>query len=542
MPPRRSGSRLRLPSSPNGGAAPGAAPPFLLRLGLTIAALCAIDALALALAFSLAADGLLVPAALLLVVTTAVNWIFVSARAYPVRWLAPGLLLTLLLVVYPLVYTVYLSFTNYSDGHLLTKEQVVAQMERQRFAAESAADYAWRVYRSPDGSFTLWLTDAVGKSFLASGEMGLQAIAADDPRLGPVDPEDGLPRTIGESAKLSRLEAVRHLSELQHLSITAGDDTIRITSLDSAARERQKYTYDPIRDLLTDNETGTAYRPVEGTFTAADGATLSPGFAAVVGPRNFGRAFTDPQIRGPFLGVFAWTFAFAGLSVLLVFTVGLGLALVLNERRLPLRGIFRSLIIVPYAIPGFISALVWVGLLNPFYGPINLGLESLFGFSPPWFSDGTLAKVAILLVNTWLGYPYMLLVSLGALQSIPDELYEAAKIDGASKRQQFRFITLPLLLVSVAPLLIGAFAFNFNNFAVIDLVTEGGPPTPGTATPAGQTDILISYTYRLAFAGGRGSDYAFSAAVSILIFFIIAAITAFNFRFTRSLERVSENV
>ncbi len=540
MPPKP--SERRSANSPSDGAARRAAPSSLVRLGLTIAALCVVDAVALALASNLAADGLLVAAAALLVVTALLNWVFLSERAYPVRWLAPGLLLTLLLVVYPLVYTVYLAFTNYSDGHLLTKEQVVAQLEGQRYAAESAADYTWRAYRSPDGRFTLWLTDASGQVFLATAGAGLHPVDPGDPRIGPTDPEDSLPRSIADAVKLGRLESVRYLSELQNLSIPTGDDTIRITSLDAAARQRQKYTYDPARDVLIDHETGTEYRPVDGTFTAADGSMLSPGFAAVVGPRNLVRAFTDPQIRGPFLGVFVWTFVFAGLSVLLVFGVGLGLALVLNERRLPLKGIFRTLIIVPYTIPGFISALVWVGLLNPFYGPINLGLQSLIGVSPPWFSDGTLAKAAILLVNTWLGYPYMLLVSLGALQSIPGDLYESAQIDGASRRQQFRFITLPLLLVSLAPLLIGAFAFNFNNFAVIDLVTEGGPPTPGSATPAGQTDILISYTYRLAFAGGRGSDYAFAAAISILIFFIIAAITAFNFRFTRSFEQVSENV
>lgn len=538
---RRSGS-----SSPGrsqqGGEARRASPPSLVRLGLTIAALCVIDGIALALGLSLVRNGLLIPAAALLVVTLGLNWVFLSERAYPLRWVAPGALMTLLLVVYPLVYTVYLAFTNLSDGHILSKEQVVAQLERQRFASETGADYTWRAYRTPDGRFVLWLTDTAGKAFLASPESGLQPVEPADPRLGPTDPEDGLPGSVGEAVKLPRLQTIRYLSQLQDLAITAGDDTIRVTSLDAASRERQKYSYDAARDVLVDHETGTEYRPVEGTFTAPDGSTLRPGFSEFVGPRNLVRALTDERIRGPFLSVFAWTFAFAGLSVLLVFSVGLGLALVLNERRLPLRGILRSLIILPYAIPGFISALVWVGLLNPFYGPINLGLQDLFGISPRWFSDGTLAKVAILMVNTWLGYPYMLLISLGALQAIPEDLYESAQIDGASRLQQFRYVTLPLLLVSVAPLLIGAFAFNFNNFTIIDLVTEGGPPTPGAATPAGQTDILISYTYRLAFTGGRGSDYAFAAAISIVIFVIIAAITAANFRLTRRLEQVSESV
>jgi maltose/maltodextrin transport system permease protein len=178
-------------------------------------------------------------------------------------------------------------------------------------------------------------------------------------------------------------------------------------------------------------------------------------------------------------------------------------------------------------------------LLNPLYGPINLALERLIGVSPEWFSDGTLAKVAIMLVNTWLGYPYMMLLCLGALQSISSELYEAAQIDGASAIQQFRNITFPLLLIALAPLLIGSFAFNFNNFTLIELVTEGGPPTPGSTTPAGQTDILISYTYRLAFSSGRGTDYAFASAIAVFIFLIVAVITMLNFRLSRGLEEVS---
>ncbi|PZR97081.1 MAG: maltose ABC transporter permease, partial [Candidatus Chloroheliales bacterium] len=151
---------------------------------------------------------------------------------------------------------------------------------------------------------------------------------------------------------------------------------------------------------------------------------------------------------------------------------------------------------------------------------------------------GTLTKVAILLINTWLGFPYMMLLCLGALQAIPHDMYEAADLDGASGWAKFRYLTLPLLLVSVGPLLIGAFAFNFNNFTVIDLVNEGGPPIAGSSTPAGQTDILISYTYRLAFSGGRGADFGLASAISIFIFVMVAAITAFNFRFTRQLEEV----
>ena len=466
---------------------------------------------------------------------------FLWRRFYPVRWLAPGLLLMLAMVVYPAAYTALNALTNTGDGHLLRKDQVVAQLEQQYYIPAGGATFSWRAYRSADGRYLLWLTDEGGNAFLAAPGVGVAPVQAGDPRFGPLE-ADGLPKTIDGFVKLSRIESVRYLTELQHLTIAAGEHTVRIASLDQAERAQRRYTYDTRRDVMIDQQTGVVYRPIEGVFTAPDGQTLSPGFSAVVGLRNFGRMLTDPLIRAPFARVFVWTVAFAGLSALLTFSLGLALAMVLNDHGLPLKALFRSLAIIPYTIPGFISALVWVGLLNPYYGPLNLIIQRLTGVSPQWFSHPTLAKVATLIVNTWLGYPYMLLVSLGALQSIPSDLYEVAQIDGANRWQQFRAITLPLLLLSVGPLLIGCFAFNFNNFTVIDLVTEGGPPMVGGLTPAGHTDILISYTYRLAFAGGRGAEYGFASAISVVIFVIIAAVTMFNFRYTRALEGVSENV
>jgi ABC-type sugar transport system permease subunit len=176
--------------------------------------------------------------------------------------------------------------------------------------------------------------------------------------------------------------------------------------------------------------------------------------------------------------------------------------------------------------------------MNPVYGPFNIGIKSIFGISPQWFSDPGLAKVAILFVNMYLGFPYMMLISLGALQSIPGDMYEAATIDGASVFEQFRSITFPLLLVALAPLLVASFSFNFNNFVVIELMNKGGPPI-SAATVAGHTDILLSYTYRLAFAGGTGTNYGFAAAIGIFIFLIVGPITFFNFRLTRRLEEVN---
>ena len=153
---------------------------------------------------------------------------------------------------------------------------------------------------------------------------------------------------------------------------------------------------------------------------------------------------------------------------------------------------------IPYAIPSFMTALVWRGMFNQQFGVINEWL----GVNLNWLGGQWLPYLTILIVNLWLGYPYMFLVCTGALQGIPNDYVEAARVDGATGFKAFRKITFPLLLIAVAPLLIASFAFNFNNFNLIFLLTEGRPPVPGS--DAGRTDILISYTYKLAFFGVTG--------------------------------------
>jgi arabinogalactan oligomer / maltooligosaccharide transport system permease protein len=203
------------------------------------------------------------------------------------------------------------------------------------------------------------------------------------------------------------------------------------------------------------------------------------------------------------------------------------------------RRVTRSLLIVPYALPSFMTALVWQGLLNTSFGPIN----RMFNLSTPWLTSqafaGALPKFSVLLVNLWLGFGYMFLITTGALQAMPDDVKEAARVDGASGWQILRRITLPLLLVAVGPLLIASFAFNFNNFNVVFLLTGGGPPIQGTLTPAGHTDILISYSYRLAFQGGRGQDFGLAAAVSSIIFVLVAVFSWIGFKRTGTLEEIN---
>lgn len=514
-------------------------PPRVRQLLLRMGALAVIDAVALWLVYQMLADGVWFLALPIALVTIFLNAVFLRRNAYPLRWLSPGMALLILMFIYPLAFTVYTAFTNYGDGHLLTKQQTINLIEQSHVYLPDGADvFEWAAYRD-GGRYLLWLRSDAGQTYLAAPGEPVRAV--EPARYAPLD-TDGMPQQVDGYQRLPRGETVRHLSTLDQISFGHAPQEVRIRSLDAAAFYQQRYEYDVQADAIVDRSTGVRYAAEEGRFVSADGVALRPGYQITVGWQNFERLVTNPALYGPFLKVFAWTFAFAILSVGTTFVLGLLLALIFNDRRLPFQRAIRTILIIPYAIPGFIAILIWVGLLNPHLGVVNSTLDSVLGWSPAWFSDPTWAKVGILLVNLWLGFPYMMLICTGALQAIPQEMYDAAHIDGANAWQRLRAVTLPLLLVIVGPLLIGAFAFNFNNFAVIYLYNGGGPPMAGTATPAGHTDILISYTFRLAFEGGRGADYGYAAAVTIAIFLIIALITVFNFRFMKQWEAVSRNV
>ena len=217
---------------------------------------------------------------------------------------------------------------------------------------------------------------------------------------------------------------------------------------------------------------------------------------------------------------------------------GILLAVLLNNQDLRGRNRYRTMLILPWALPTIITIQVWQGFLNQNFGSINR-LLMLFDITPDpinWLGNVTAARGAILLVNLWLGLPYMMTAVLSALSAIPRELYEAAKIDGANPWQSFSHLTAPLLRAAMIPIVLSSFAFNFNNFNLIFLLTDGGPATSwGTATARG-TDILISWAYNEAFRSQGGYAYGLGSAISILIFIITLAVSLINFRVTGALK------
>lgn len=258
-----------------------------------------------------------------------------------------------------------------------------------------------------------------------------------------------------------------------------------------------------------------------------------------VGLANYFDILTGSEIK-VFFGLFVWTVIWSLGSVISQVLAGLMLALILNQKKLGGVKIYRTLFIIPWAIPAFISVLMWGGILNE-EGSINLVLANLGLGKIEWLTNPLWAKFSVLLVNLWLGFPFMMSISLGALQSIPEEVYEAASVDGATKVQQFWSITIPMLRTAMLPVLLTSFAFNFNNFTGIYLLTSGGPPVPGGpdgATAAGATDILISYTYKLAFGQANTAFYGLACAYAVVIFLMIGTLSAVNFKMSGAFEEL----
>ena len=236
-----------------------------------------------------------------------------------------------------------------------------------------------------------------------------------------------------------------------------------------------------------------------------------------------GRSFDDPLNFWFTLGVtILWTLA----NVILHVTIGVALALQLRQRWLVGKGVFRMLLILPWAIPNYITALIWHGMFQSEYGAVN-GVLDMFGIdNVSWFSSWSTAFAANITTNTWLGFPFMMVVALGALESIPRDMYEAAEVDGASSWQRFCHITLPHLRPALMPAVVLGAIWTFNMFNVIYLVSEG--------RPGGATDILVTEAYKWAFE--RGERYGLASAYATLIFLILLLWTILRTRIGRKAE------
>jgi maltose/maltodextrin transport system permease protein len=434
-------------------------------------------------------------------------------------------------VAFPLLYTVQIGFTNYSSSNLLEQSRSRAYLLDQTVVDEASAlpftlhaeGTGYRIQLKPqEGS----AGDALVSPVLNfSGPTPAQAIA-----MAPL-----ASTALGPALPLR--DVIQQRDGLMPLQLKLPDGrVVRYAGLREfgAIEALWKATADGGLQQLSSGQVFKA-NTTSGFFENAAGERVQPGFKVGIGFANYARMLFDADFRGPFVSIFIWTVLFAGLTVLFSTALGMTLAVALEWQALKHRTLYRTLLFLPYAVPGFISILVFKGLFNQNFGEINGILNALFGVRPAWFADPLLAKTMILIVNTWLGYPYIMILCTGLIKAIPSDLYEASAIAGATPAVNFFKITVPLIAKPLTPLLISAFAFNFNNFVLISLLTDGRPDFLNTKLPAGTTDILVSYTYRIAFTDS-GQNFGLAAAISTLIFVMVAIMAMVQLKVTQKNE------
>ncbi|RKF19552.1 maltose ABC transporter permease MalF [Alginatibacterium sediminis] len=492
------------------------------------------------------ANGEFAFALLTLVIVASGVYVFTSKKTYAHRYIFPGIAGMVVFIIFPLVYTIGISFTNYSATNLLTFNQVLQQFESKTYTDDSGAFKFGLYQRGEDFEIIveqgelLYSTgpielDSQSAVSIAHELSVLNAKPSEKPLAikAVIQNKDALDKLILVTPNEQELvrKGLREFAGIKPLFtplLQDGQSSYSLPNGETITSEFAKLNVKDGRILIPNMETGYfQYLDDQGELT---GRGLKPGFTVGVGWEHFKRVLTDEGIKQPFVQIFVWTVIFATCAVVFTLAIGMLLACLVQWEELKGRAIYRVLLILPYAVPAFISILVFKGLFNQNFGEINMILGNLFGISPAWFTDPVLAKSMILIVNTWLGYPYMMILCMGMLKSIPDDLYEASAMDGAGPITNFFNITVPLLMKPLAPLLIASFAFNFNNFVLIDLLTGGLPDIIGASTPAGETDLLVSYTYRIAFQGDGGNNYGLASAIATLIFLVVGALALLNLR------------
>jgi arabinogalactan oligomer/maltooligosaccharide transport system permease protein len=361
-----------------------------------IALLAIVDAVAVFAVFVLFLHNEWLVLALVAAVTILVNWIYFSRKQIPAKYLTPGILLLIVFQIFTLVYTGYIGFTNYGTGHNGSKDQAVASLMRSSLV---------RVEDSP--TFDVTVVERVGELGLlvtdpTDGDVSLGT------NLQPLEPVDDATMEGGKAVAvdgwttLQFADVLSRSNDIEALAVPYSDDpndgAIRTQDGQKGYLYVSTLEYDAAAGTMTDTTTGTVYTDNgEGAFVSAEGEELLPGWQVFVGFENFVKAVTDASIRGPLLSVTAWTFVFAAVSVASTFFLGLLLALVFNHKGMRFKNTYRIMLILPYAFPAFLGALVWAGMMNESFGFINQVL--LGGAEIPWLTDPWLAKVSVLLVN-----------------------------------------------------------------------------------------------------------------------------------------------
>ena len=477
--------------------------------------------------------------AILVAATAAIDFIYLVPRSWtlPAKFLVPGTIFLLAFQLVPIIYTIEVAFSNYSTGHITTKAEAIKQIKINSLEPPpNGKQYEMAPARDAAGNLVLILHDDTSGKVYAGTKKGLTPLAKADVKLDA----SGIPTaakgyTLIKGAELFTLDTAARRASTSRRRATRRSSRRASRRRSSCSRRcattRRKNAVRPDQRRRSSSRTTARARSSPPTTRRTSSSRAGSRSSASATSTSSQR----PAVPRPVPARLRLDGGLRDVHRLLLVR-----ARALPRDRARQEGPARSSGSTARCsssrtrCPASSRCSSGRGLLNDDFGVVNKLLRTCTcrgSSTPNW------ARVSVILVSVWLTTPYFFLVSLGALQSIPAELTEAAKVDGGGGWAIFRRVTLPLLLVAVAPLMIASFAFNFNNFNNIYLLTGGGPYT-GTSSVAGSTDILISYTYKLAIATGKGQDYGLASAVAIIIFFIVATISGVSFCRRKSLENM----
>lgn len=463
-----------------------------------------------------------------------VIYVYFVSKRIPGRYLLPGVLLLCLFQIYPAFYSGYVAFTNDSNGHQLSKTQALdAIIEDSRIPVETQDPISYVVARNLNSYEVVLIFEYPNSQYWVGNSTSAEEVSPAILHLS------GEGKVVGvEGYKILNSQQSSALADKLQSIVIHLKTGISLQPLDLQTLEafQPVYKYSATNDLLVNQMSGEKFSPNNnGQMVGEQGEVLYPGWKSNIGWRNFTSIVHDQEIGRPLLAVLLWTFVNAFLVVVLSFLMGLALALTFNFQHLRSKRFYRTIFILPMAIPSVLSFLVWSGLFTAETGVI----DRLFHISIPWLTDSFWARIAVLIVELWITFPYMFLITTGAVQAIPSEIIEAASIDGATTLKSFRLIKLPLVMRTVAPLLVASVAMALNNFGAIYLLTGGGPTFSNSNGNAGATDILISYTYKLAFNSQEGNNYGLASALSILNFILVGTISIYGLRRMKTMEGIN---
>lgn len=479
-------------------------------------------------------------------------WVYLNKLLYNYRFIFPALLALGVIVVIPIGITVAMSLSNYSNSNLLRYVDAKKRIDEQTYVADEGISlriYGWQ----DDKGIHLYLQNEETDQWLEIiDELGAVITQNTIVRANEVAsvPEQNFDKKIIFQAR----EALSNLTVKLDNNVMLSKDSIKLFS------ERKKRFQEIKPYFFSDSKTGNTVEAIlsTGLFTVVEsadpdqiGTFISPSFFKTASLQNYRKLLTDTDQLRNVIKVFSWTVFSATFTVTVSFLIALTAASLLNWQAIREREIYRFMIVACYAFPAFAIVTSFVEIFSTdqrFWGAVteqgtlNRLLDYLFNIEADWMFDPILARVKFLIVQFWMFMPFMFIMCLGVIQSIPKSLYEAATMEGAGVRSNFIRITLPLTFMPLAPVLIIAFATAFNDLSLVNMLSVGFPDIQGSVPRAGHTDLLVSYanyqSFGMPFERAVTADYSLASTLFTMIFMILGGLSLIYMRLVKTTENL----